>query len=210
MEPNSPRLLDLRAPGPGPVTITLHRGVGSCWNLFAMPEPVSFAEFFATWAPRAREEFLAAHPDPHLVMPKVEVTASAEDAGTDRVDPARTIAHWDLQLLVRVRSRDGRPGRITVGRGAGNDVVIPDRRVSKAQAWFERRDGEWVVGDAGSTNGTRVDAVPVPRTHGVVVRSGARIRLAEALDLMFVEGEALWRIVERVRTATEALSARRP
>lgn len=146
-------------------------------------------------------------------MPRVEVVPGAEGQPTEKVNPERTVAHWDLQLLMAVVTRGGgeaETARITLGRAAENDLVVSDVRVSKTQTWLDRSsDGEWLVGDAGSTNGTRVDGSAVPRTHGVRIRSGARIRVAESLDLMFLEPEALWGIIERVRAAQETIERER-
>jgi len=47
---------------------------------------------------------------------------------------------------------------ITVGRTRNNDVVINDERISRFHAFFQARDGAWVLSDAGSKNGTFVDA----------------------------------------------------
>ncbi|MDQ6830963.1 MAG: FHA domain-containing protein [Gemmatimonadota bacterium] len=43
-----------------------------------------------------------------------------------------------------------------VGRGAHNDIVIPDESISDSHAKFQRRDIGWFVVDMGSTNGTYV------------------------------------------------------
>jgi hypothetical protein len=186
--------------------------------------PIAFSDFFERWTGRTRDEFLAEVRAPHLVMPRVEIVAGVEGQATEKVDPERTIAHWDLQLLMPVVARGGerpeRPdapdaldekatSRITLGRAAENDLVLGDSRISKTQAWFERTPaGEWVVGDAGSTNGTRVDASTVPCTRGVRIHSGSRIRIAESLDLMFMEPEALWGVIERVRAAQQTIDQR--
>jgi pSer/pThr/pTyr-binding forkhead associated (FHA) protein len=50
-----------------------------------------------------------------------------------------------------------------VGRGAHNDIVLPDESVSDAHAKLQKRETGWYVVDMGSTNGTyvggrRVDA----------------------------------------------------
>jgi hypothetical protein len=173
--------------------------------------PKAFFEFFERWTGRTREEFLAEVRAPHLVMPRVEITPGVEGQPTEKVDPERTIAHWDLQLLMPVVSRGGGSSetRITLGRAAENDLVLGDSRISKMQAWFERTAaGEWLVGDAGSTNGTRVDASAVPCTRGVRIHSGSRIRVAESLDLMFLEPEALWAVIERLRAAQQTIDQR--
>lgn len=45
---------------------------------------------------------------------------------------------------------------ITVGRGAGNDLVITNPTVSRRHAELRQRDGRWVVRDLNSTSGTFV------------------------------------------------------
>lgn len=63
----------------------------------------------------------------------------------------------------------GRPVRIfdisaalmTVGRGAANDIVLHDARVSRAHARLERRDGAFVLTDLGSANGVAVNGQPI-------------------------------------------------
>ena len=43
-----------------------------------------------------------------------------------------------------------------IGRGAHNDVVLPDESVSDAHAKLQKREAGWYVVDMGSTNGTYV------------------------------------------------------
>ncbi|HET9754323.1 MAG TPA: FHA domain-containing protein [Myxococcales bacterium] len=53
-------------------------------------------------------------------------------------------------------------GWATLGRGAGNTLVIPDISVSRRHARIEERGAAiWVVIDEGSGNGTRVNGRPV-------------------------------------------------
>lgn len=171
----------------------------------ARPEPVSFADFFAAWSGRRRTEFLSKVRCPYLAVPLIGSAdpGPSEDPPTDKVDLTCTVAHWDLQVLlpvVRVRST---AKCITLGRAQTNDVVLPDARISKTQASLEHRkaDGAWLIHDVGSTNGTKVDLQSVPRTHGVALKSGARIRLAEAIDAVFLEPESLFSVIERVSRA---------
>jgi pSer/pThr/pTyr-binding forkhead associated (FHA) protein len=48
-------------------------------------------------------------------------------------------------------------GRINVGRGAAADVCIPDRTVSELHATVQLRGDDWLLVDAGSTNGTKLN-----------------------------------------------------
>jgi tRNA A-37 threonylcarbamoyl transferase component Bud32 len=72
----------------------------------------------------------------------------------------------------------------TLGRGAGNDVMIPDGTISRAHArlFFAKR--QWLIEDLGSSNGTfvngqRVAGRPVPLKHGDELRLGDDFLLFE-------------------------------
>jgi diguanylate cyclase (GGDEF)-like protein len=45
----------------------------------------------------------------------------------------------------------------TIGRGSGNDIVVPSDAVSRNHARLERRGSEFVVSDLNSTNGTFIN-----------------------------------------------------
>ena len=68
--------------------------------------------------------------------------------------------------------------RLTVGRpssGRPCDIVLGHDTVSHSHALLERRDGGWIVSDAGSRNGTKVNGIAVARqmlTDGDVISFG--------------------------------------
>ncbi|MEM7141407.1 MAG: FHA domain-containing protein [Actinomycetota bacterium] len=68
-------------------------------------------------------------------------------------------------------------GEITIGRGSGCAVSLDDAHVSKLHARVYARDGEWLIEDLGSTNGTTLDGVDlvVPSPIG----AGGRIGVGE-------------------------------
>jgi hypothetical protein len=172
------------------------------------PEPISFADFFAAWSGRRRAEFLVKVRCPYLALPAVSpgstnVEGSGDPPPTDKVDLTHTVAHWDLQVLLPIMRTRSSATSVTLGRAATNDVVLPDPRISKTQVSLEqsKEDGAWWIRDLGSKNGTKVDLLSVPRAHGVPLRSGARIRIAEAIDAVFLEPEALFSVIERVGRA---------
>jgi pSer/pThr/pTyr-binding forkhead associated (FHA) protein len=71
---------------------------------------------------------------------------------------------------------------VTVGRGAGNDIPLDDEFASTLHARVESRpDGIWLE-DAGSTNGTTVNGVPID--HALKLAPGDVIRIGET-DLRF-------------------------
>jgi DNA-binding NtrC family response regulator len=63
---------------------------------------------------------------------------------------------------------------VIVGTSASSDVCLSDRSVSRAHCQLFARDGECVIRDLGSTNGTYVDGVMVVEA---LVPVGSRLRL---------------------------------
>jgi pSer/pThr/pTyr-binding forkhead associated (FHA) protein len=69
-----------------------------------------------------------------------------------------------------------RPGANTLGRAAGNDVVLDSMLVSRSHARIECAAGRCVVQDLGSANGLFVNG---QRTSQAVLSSGDRLRLGD-------------------------------
>jgi len=67
------------------------------------------------------------------------------------------------------------PGGAVIGRSRDCDVVVSDPNVSRRHAELRPSGGSWVVGDLGSTNGVRVNGVPVDRPR--TLSSGDRVEL---------------------------------
>jgi len=71
--------------------------------------------------------------------------------------------------------------RFTVGRGDGPDISIDDEFLSSPHALFRLLDGEWVVEDLGSTNGTYVNG-GFKRVYGPVrLSKGDRVRIGHTV-----------------------------
>lgn len=71
------------------------------------------------------------------------------------------------------------PGGAVIGRSRDCDVVVSDPNVSRRHAELRPSGGSWVVGDLGSTNGVRVNGVPVDRPR--TLSSGDRVELGTAV-----------------------------
>lgn len=78
--------------------------------------------------------------------------ATSLDTG---VEPHRLMGTIEL-----LRSRAGETTwkRLGIGRADDNDIVIDDPAVSEYHCYIKRQDGDLVVGDLGSTNGTHHNA----------------------------------------------------
>ena len=76
------------------------------------------------------------------------------------------------------------PDRITIGRTANNDIVIPDTSVSRLHAYVRRDGASWLVADGGSKNGSwlRGATLEPRREHPLVSR--AVLKLGD-VDLTF-------------------------
>jgi hypothetical protein len=61
----------------------------------------------------------------------------------------------------------------TIGRDATCDLVLSDMTVSRSHAGLRREAGRWLLTDAGSTNGTRLNGWLV--TEPVPVRAGDKV-----------------------------------
>jgi FHA domain/DUF1707 SHOCT-like domain len=67
----------------------------------------------------------------------------------------------------------GSQDSFTIGRDENCDLVLPDMTVSRSHAGLRREAGRWLLTDAGSTNGTRINGWRV--TAPVPLRAGDKI-----------------------------------
>ena len=63
---------------------------------------------------------------------------------------------------------------VRIGTGPDNDLILTDRTVSRHHAEIRRTPRAWVIRDLGSTNGTRIESLPV--TEGYLI-PGAKCTL---------------------------------
>jgi DNA-binding CsgD family transcriptional regulator len=84
-----------------------------------------------------------------------------------------TLEIWALDGVRRV---DLPGGRVTVGKGAGNDIVLDDPTVSRLHASLEEFAEGWCVTDLGSSNGTYLNGERIwaqqRLRHGDEIRVG--------------------------------------
>jgi pSer/pThr/pTyr-binding forkhead associated (FHA) protein len=90
---------------------------------------------------------------------------------------------------------------ITLGRAPDNDVVVPDSSISRFHAYVkEGANRQWLIQDAGSTNGTTVNGNAVPRQGSgspIELNSGDDVRLGQ-VELTFLDADALLSFAMRV------------
>jgi hypothetical protein len=92
------------------------------------------------------------------------------------------------------------PHGIVVGRTSSSDIVILDHSVSKAHALFQEVEGQWMLSDLGSRNGTHVGHEKAqPRGEALPIKYGDIISFAFR-TFFFLEAADVW---DRLHT-TEA------
>jgi hypothetical protein len=91
----------------------------------------------------------------------------------------------------------------TVGREEGNSVQLNDERVSRFHLKIQEDQGEIVVTDLDSTNGTRVNGEPVQLS---LLRIGDRIAIGRTLLLVGSPEEIDREIVGNTLATTEQMS----
>lgn len=74
-------------------------------------------------------------------------------------------------------------GMVTFGRAPECDIVLRHPGVSKVHAFIRRLGEMWIITDAGSTNGTKVDGAKLTPNVGVELRSGSQIILGRRVAL---------------------------
>ncbi len=164
---------------------------------------IPFAEFVKQHEGLARDAFLARVQVPYVVLDRHKpsrdasfLTVKLDKDALERLD--RPGEQYVAPVQKRADGKNAFAMMITVGRAQNNDIVVPDARVSKFHAYLRQQGEGWLICDANSRNGTFVDGEAVPQQGGLTVRSGARIKLAQSLELVFCDPAALF---EKVRQA---------
>ncbi len=130
-------------------------------------------ELAAVVRARTREEFVRQNEAPFLL---VSTDARGEEHGRSfktstisgsTADLARAMARGQVTISASVSRYEAFPvkklkesiwsSRVSVGRARNNDITIDDASVSKMHAHFIQKDGAWMVTDAQSHNGLRIN-----------------------------------------------------
>lgn len=158
---------------------------------------VSFSSFVSEHAALDRASFAKRVGEWHLLV------WTRLDDEVDKTSNFATISMPAAQLEAKgrspyaVASLSKRPGAnpfglmVTIGRAQNNDVVLNHGSVSKFHAYLRRIGESWLLSDAGSTNGTGVDGVPLARERSVPLKSGAKILLGGEVQLELLAPEDL-------------------
>jgi hypothetical protein len=115
-----------------------------------------------------------------VTMPHFQVPQELLEPAATRSSVRRLTARYTENGKPVERELSIEPGKgLSIGRTGGSDIVVADNNVSKMHASLVlNRDGELVIADTGSTNGTFVSGNRIP--YGRAVKLGS--------DLAFTVG----------------------
>ena len=117
--------------------------------------------------------------------PKRAAVAAPQPARKERpAKPAKGKRGVPSTLVVTQGALSGTTVRlgdqpVTLGRSQDSTIVLDDDYVSSRHARFVPRDGQWLVEDMGSTNGTYLDRTKV--TSATPVKIGMPIRIGKTV-----------------------------
>lgn len=93
------------------------------------------------------------------------------------------MAHLEIETREGKREVALERDRLSIGRLAYNDVVLPFGQISRQHAELRRSNGQWWIADLHSTNGLHLDA---RRIQEHALRDGDTITLAPGITLRYV------------------------
>ena len=104
-------------------------------------------------------------------------------------------------LVPIVRREGSQMAFVSIGRLDGNDVVFPDITVSKFHAYIREVDGNYLLQDGGSHNGTFVNDAPVlaqKQGPATPLRSGDSVRFG-TVQCRFIDAAGVIQLLGRRR-----------
>ncbi|HET7457434.1 MAG TPA: FHA domain-containing protein [Gemmatimonadaceae bacterium] len=125
------------------------------------PQPAAAAATPAALSAPFRDAIAAAPaplPPPPVASPADHRSEAVPGAAPAAQDTRPALATLEIinQGMLRGRRFVVRSALTHIGRGAHNDVVVPDESVSDTHAKLQKREAGWYVVDMDSTNGTYV------------------------------------------------------
>jgi hypothetical protein len=155
-----------------------------------------------------RDEFLASAAPAALVRFRDEDATADGGAHTLTLDePAsgavdETLPHgkfamgeMEMEIYPLVKKPGASfPDRITIGRTANNDIVIPDHSISRLHAYVRAQAKGWVIADAGSKNGSWLRGEALEARREKPLASRMVLRLGD-VDMTFYMAADLYAIL---------------
>lgn len=104
--------------------------------------------------------------------------------GEDAEDkPVKAVLSWSLDGRQELLLHEGDTAE--VGREAGNDLLLPSKKISRKHAVIAWRNGHFEIQDLGSVNGTSVNETPVDNQPRVL-KDGDKVCF-DTIEVLFSE-----------------------
>lgn len=138
------------------------------------------------------DEFATLHAEHVLVIVPAEEEPSPDPLLSTEFDHESPLARPRISDEYRVtplrKKTGGHPFEmfLTVGRAGNNDIVLRDIQVSKIHAFLEADpQGNWMIRDSNSTNGTFVADHRIPSDQKTLLKSSDTVKFGPGLSAVF-------------------------
>jgi len=150
--------------------------------------PTYLADYESELERLGLQSFTKAYPSSVLIVTAVGgfLAGNSTRSGTMTVVSTEEVQATALagRVFLVAKGKNSRPGPVTIGRTADNDLVIPEYSISTRHCILALVDGEYRLTDLGGVNGTLVNEVRLAPLKPCVVRGGDTLRLGR-FTLMF-------------------------
>ena len=110
-----------------------------------------------------------------------------------------------LNELLRGQMFELTQDEITIGRSDDRTICLKDPTVSTLHCKLTRKDGKYVIADAGSTNGTKVNGNPLSAEYEL--QSGDTVRIG-AFELLYdTEDKTMTMSIQKTQTGIDINAA---
>jgi pSer/pThr/pTyr-binding forkhead associated (FHA) protein len=140
----------------------------------------------------ALDAFKANHPYPWLLWEPGAWTPPSKNSSTTLTGSETPAPQRGGEALaLALTPRDRKSPQVTLGRGPENDLEVNEGTLSQTHLVFMQGPLGWTVRDAGSKNGSWLDAMKLAPGNPAALRNGAKIRAAGAF-LIFLTPEGMF------------------
>ena len=116
--------------------------------------------------------------------------AQTDLGGVDDIVALEDLVAADGELYFVDKGTENSSPHVCVGRAKRNDIIIKDPRVSTLHAMVTLEDGEWVLSDQRSANGTFVNGRRLEPSQLVSLKTGDCVRFGNRA-FYFLDGDRL-------------------
>lgn len=157
-------------------------------------------EFLARFGGTDLGQFTSEVEVPHLVFPMQADEAARRSFMTTRSASGKARETVQDAGVIGLFALPREPGRLaSIGRSAGNDVVVRSGEISKVHCFLQRVGLGWQIKDADSANGTSHNGTPMVSGEWHPLEDADVILIAEFLEVHCLAPPALFALLQGLR-----------